>query len=493
MKKFLCITLCLILLCGIFVLAACGTDKMKQIAKKCDTYTIAAAYDADAHILSATQITDMTNRSGNGFDSVKFHLYANQYREDASNGVVPKVYYSQAYPNGNSYGDITLDSVKVNDVAVAFTIEGDDMDILSVPLANTLLPDQSVSIEMTYQISLANIMHRLGYTENTVNLGNFYPILCRVDNDNYVCSPYYNVGDPFVSETANYKVSLTVPKKYVVASSGNLADTSTEGNDVTYNYNATAVRDFAMVISDKYKTITQTVGDTQVNYYYYNDADCETSLATACGMMEFLNKNVGTYPYEQYSVCETDFCYGGMEYPCLAMVTSGSSSYREAVAHETAHQWFYGLVGNDQIADAWMDEGLAEFLTYLYLDKNNGAPLSQNILANTKTYTTYVDVLNRYYDNVDTSMRSVDKYKNDSEYVIFTYVKGSLLFNTVYETLGETKFFKALSKYFDEALFTIAAPDQLVNSFAQVGGTETAAIINSFIEGKEIIGKVTDK
>lgn len=492
MKKILCVAAAVIFVLTCFALCGCSTDKLDKATKNADDYTIVCSFDEETKQLSATQTVKMTNRSDNSFDCVKFHIYANQYREDAQRCVVPNSYRSTAYPNGASYGEICFDNVKVDDTAVAYRIEGDDMDILSVPLSKELFPDEQITVEMTYVIKLANILHRLGYAQNTVNLGNFYPVLCHIENGNYVCSPYYNTGDPFVSDVANYTVTITAPQNYLVASSGELTSASANGNYSTYEYYGPARRDFAMVLSDKYKKISETCGNTQINYYYYNDTSPEASLATATGMFKMLCEKVGNYPYKQYTVCETDFCYGGMEYSCLSMVTSGSNSYKEAVAHETAHQWFYGLVGNDQIANAWMDEGLAEFLTHVYLDKTGEKPLQTFVLANTKTYTTYVDVLNRYYENADTSFKSLDKYKNDSEYVIMTYVKGSLLFNTLYETMGETKFFKALAKYFDQTEFCLASPQEMSQCFATVGGAETATIIDNFRLGKEIIGKVTD-
>lgn len=493
MKKFLCVLVAvfLIAMCAI-ALAACSADKMKTAVKNGDEYTIVASYDEQSHIVSAVQTVKAVNRSENSFDSVKFHIYPNQYREDATNLVVPNVYRAKAYPNGDSWGDISFDSVKVDGNSVAFTVEGTDCDILSVPIAGGFFPDKTVEIELTYQVQLANIHHRLGYNDNTVNLGNWYPVLCHIDNGNYTQSPYYNVGDPFVSEVANYNVNFTLPENYIVASTGELVEAIKDNGYVTYKYRAEAVRDFAMVTSAKFTKISQTVGDTQVNYFYYNDADAQNSLSTACGMLEYLNKNVGTYPYTQYNVVETEFCYGGMEYPNLSMITCGSSSYQEAIAHETAHQWFYGLVGNDQIANAWMDEGLSEYLTYLYLDSAGVTPLARNMLSCTQTYVTYVDVLDKYYQNVDRSMRSVDAYKSDSEYVVFTYVKGSLLFNTVYETVGASKFWKSLQNYFDEAQFTVAPSSQLVSCFVNICGEEAGNIFTKFIEGKEIIGKVTD-
>ena len=135
---------------------------------------------------------------------------------------------------------------------------------------------------------------------------------------------------------------------------------------------------------------------------------------------------------------------------------------------------------------------MAEYLTYLYLDEAGTTPLHSQISANVKTYTTYVDVLNCYYEQVDRSLRPCYCYKNDSEYVIFTYVKGSLLFNTLYETMGKTKFFKALANYYNDACYTVATPNQMINCFAKTGGSEIATIFDAYITGKEIIGKITD-
>lgn len=494
MKKTVCYMLVTVMLALLITaLVGCANSPLEKAAKNADSYTIACTYDEKEHLLSATQVLCMTNRSDNSFTDIKLHLYANQYRKDAQNGVVPNAYRTTAYPEGESYGEICFDNVSVDGTSVAFVIEGEDMDILSVPLGKELFPDEAATIEMTYVITIANIRHRLGYTQDAVNLGNFYPVLCNVQNDNYACTPYYNIGDPFVSDISNYDVTITVPKSYLVAASGELTNATAEGDCCTYRYEGKAMRDFAMVLSDKYKKLSQTYGNTQINYYYYNDNTPEASLEAAAGMMEMLSQEVGEYPYPQYSVCETDFCYGGMEYPCLAMIASDTRSYKEAIVHETAHQWFYGIIGNNQIENPWMDEGLAEFLTHVYLDKSGASSLSSFVNANTKTYTTYVDVLNRYYENVDTSFRSIDKFRNDNEYVIMTYVKGSLLFNTLYETLGEAKFFKALTKYYKQAAFTLATPQVLTDCFANVGGTEAASIIHTFCDGKEIIGKITDR
>lgn len=491
MKRFLCLVWVICVVVGLFAFAGCSPSQMQQAIDNGNHYTIVSTYDKEHHLVCATQTVTFTNNSENTFDCVKFHIYANAYREDAKNCIVPTKYQSIAYPNGESYGQIEFDTIKVDGVPVAYVIEGQDMDILSVPTAE-IYPDESATIEMTYQVQLANIRHRLGYTENAVHLGNWYPILCVIKNNAFDCSPYYNVGDPFVSDVANYDIKITIPSDYVIASTGNMVEAINGENGITYCYKAEAVRDFALMMSPKYKKLSQVVGDTTVNYYYFSDNDPQKSLATAVGSFEYFCKNIDKYPYANYSICETDFCYGGMEYPGVVMVASKSQAYQTAIVHETAHQWFYGVVGNDQIANAWQDEGLVEFLTYLYLDETGTQPLAQNIRANTKTYTTYVDVLNHFYNDVERNFRPVYDYKNDGEYVIMTYVKGSLLFNTLYESLGAQKFWKCLCNYYQTAQFTIAEPNTMSSCFAHVGGSQVANIFTTFAEGREIIGEMTD-
>lgn len=491
MKKIVCTTLAALILLSALLFCACQVDDMASAAKNADKYVIVAGYDDTSHVLSVAETVTLTNRTENALKEIKFHVYANDYRQDAKTAVVPGLYRAAAYPNGDSYGSASIEKVSANGKSVAFSLGGDE-DILIVPLETELFPGEQITIEVDCEIVLANVKHRLGYTQNTVNVGNWFPVLCQTENGNYKETPYYTFGDPFVTDVANFDVTFIAPKGYVVASSGTLAEVTSDGKTDTHRFFADAVRDFAIVASTKYTKISQTQNGVQVNYFYFADENAEATLKLACDALDYFSKNVSPYPYAQYSVCETDFCYGGMEYPCLSMVASGSASLDKAVVHETAHQWFYGIVGNDQIENPWMDEGLADFLTADFFDNAGIKSLGEQMSACAKTYTTYVDVLNRYYDNVDTSFKSLDTFKSDSEYVILTYVKGSLLFNTMYETTSKIKFYKALSNYCKKYAFKTATPQNLADCFASVCGKEVGNVFTAFRQGKEIIGKVTD-
>ncbi len=485
MKRILSIIL--ILAISVTLLCGCSstTHWLEQVATNGDSYNIVLGYDDTNQIVTGSQTVTTTNTTQECITSVKMHLYANSYSDTATTSVVPTSYYSSAYPNGTSYGNITVDSVYVNGTAVAYTIGGTDSDILSIP--TEIMLGETATIDISYTIQLANIAHRLGYTDSTINLGNMYPILCLLTEEGYDTSCYYNIGDPYVSDMANYTVSITLPSSYTIASTGTLTSSSSTGDNTTHHYTATGVREFAMVLSSSYQVKSTAVGDTTLYYYYYQDDTPDATMATILSAYNYMTSNVGDYPYSQYSVAQTDMCYGGMEYPNMVMASANTTQYTTAIVHETVHQWFYGIIGNDQINYAWMDEGLTEFVTMLILDNSLTTTLSSSIGTMYKAYTTYVDVLSHYYDNLDTSYRALGDYTSDQDYVYTVYVKGSIMFYNIYNTMGEQKFLSALANYYNNYAGSIATPQQMIDCFGDTFGTSMQELFDAYIEGKDIL------
>ena len=116
---------------------------------------------------------------------------------------------------------------------------------------------------------------------------------------------------------ANYSVALTAHKDFMIASSGVPSSTENKENDnVRTVYTAQSVRDFAFVMSPKFKKgrVRRSVRLLSITFYF-SDAEYEQSVSTAAKALEYFNSTFGKYPYSKLDVAETDFCYGGMEYP----------------------------------------------------------------------------------------------------------------------------------------------------------------------------------
>ena len=482
-KKYLL----LLLLPLIFIFSGCKKDEVEIASKNLSTYNIEIEY-AD-HALTCKQTVNYRNNTCCTLDNIMFHLYPRSFRQGATSSVVSTLNHKKCYYNGESYGDLTLSKVQVGDTPTDIVITGNDDDIVDVKI-DTLKPNDSVNIYFEYTVTIPNINHRFGYGEDTINIANFYPIACMYEDNNWVIDSYHYNGDPFYSDVANYNITLTAPSNLIVANSGYITNSSTQNDMSTYTMKALTVRDFAIVLSDKFNVVSDKVGNTTVNYYYYKNQYPNEAIKASVDSVSTFNRLFGEYPYSTLNVVESNFVHGGMEYPNLVLISDMvdvQSDYLNVIVHEIAHQWWYGVVGNNEFNYGWLDEGLTEYSTVLFYNENPDYKVntSELIKNTTNSYVTFVDVYTKVFKTVDTTMnRKLNQYNNESEYVYIAYVKGMLMFDSVKELIGTEKFYKCLQTYYSDNKFKIATPDTLIEAFNKGAKTNLSGVFESWINGK---------
>ena len=350
-------------LIGVFIPASC-----KKELNPHTRYEINVEYVPKSKTLAGTAKVVFENYTESVLSVLKFQLYPNAYRKDALYKPVSTAYETAAYYAGESYGEMVISSVYGSK---NWEVMGEDENILYVYLERALYPGETVVLDVGFITKLANVNHRTGVTEKTVNLGNFFPILCGIKNGGFWETVYYSDGDPFYTECADYKVSLTLPKEYVVASTGKLMNERTLESKKVYTMSAANVRDFAMVLSKDFEVSSVEKRGKTLYYYHYQDKEPQKTLEIISESFSFYEETFGEYPYDVYSVAQTGFCVGGMEYPCLTFIADNLAEDEKvrAIAHETAHQWWYAAVGSDSIENAWQDEGLAEYSALAFFEK----------------------------------------------------------------------------------------------------------------------------
>lgn len=481
-KKILCVFLCLITFLSISVsLTACKKDNNRCL------YDIEATYNDTENTLYAEMDFTYFNDTENEISTLKFNMFGNAYRQDATIKPVSSAYNSVAYYDGMDYGEMTISEVKN---VLSFAISGQDKNILSVTLTKSVFPDEKAEITICFSLKLAKVNHRTGVTKNCVNLGNFYPVLCAYDNGFYECA-YYSNGDPFYSVVADYKINLTAPKNLVVASSGEIVSTSAVAQNISYNMELNNARDFAIVMSENFSVATEEYNGVKIFYYYYNDDDFVASLKIAKESFKYYYDFFGKYPYKTLSVTQTGFCYGGMEYPALTMISDRLNrvNYNYTIAHENAHQWWYSAVGNNQLDNAWMDEGLTEYSTVMFYENHSEYGLTREKLIDsmTKSYKAFYSVYNQIFGNANTSMnRNLKDYMSDYEYSNVSYNKGTILFDNLRISLGDDRFKNGLKSYYSKYIYKIAKPEDMAGCFEKMG-VDVGGFFASYINGKVII------
>ena len=468
---------------GLF-LFGCGQNSETEN----NSYEIKLAYDDEENKLLGEMTVNYYNNTGEELEFVCFHLYPNAFRENSSQSIVSLANYNRAYYNGKSYGDIII-----TDCNKEFSFIGEDENILKLDLSSTLAPNDIVILKIEFETLLPEINHRMGVGENTINFGNAVPILCVYENGAFDLNGYNSNGDPFYSEISDYSVQISFPEKYKIACTGELISESIEDGNKLVSIKADNVRDFVFILSEKFEVLTQDVGNTTVSYYYYDDEKPEESLKTSVLSLQTFNELFGEYPYSTLKVVEASFVHGGMEFPNLVLISDSLFSYETyttVIIHEIAHQWWYGLVGNDQYNYGWLDEGLAEFSTALFYEKNPEYNIirEEMTLRNQSNYkvfeTIYTDVLGSVNTNFN---RALDEFANEQEYVYTSYVKAYLMHDSLYEYLGEKKYLKCLKYYFSNNKYKFATPESLIACFEKASGRNLESFFYSWFEDKVII------
>ena len=417
---------------------------------KRNKYTIDVIFDDESKRLMCNQNLTYVNKTGKDIDKIYFHIYPNAFSKKEY-APFEESEISEAYPNGFNEGYVDIKNILNNSKALKYSIKGDKNDILEVSLGKTLKPNEKVSIDFKYNVKIPNCMGRFGYGDSTVNITNWFPIACVYDDRGWNLKSYESVGDPFYSETSDFYVKILMPRKYDIGCTGKVISEKHDNEKIFYEIEANKERDFAFILSDKFDIQTDSYKGVLISTYNLNKDLSEYTTEVAKDSIKIFSDLFGEYPYDTYSVVASDFYIGGMEYPNLVMIDS--TLYKDSkkfileyiIAHETAHQWWYSVIGNDEISEPWLDEALTEYSTVLYFENKYGKGVGEKLI---KT----MEVQSRNY-LCHNMFKATTQYKDSTEYSLNVYTKGAVIFNEVRNKVGDEVFFNTLKEYYNKYMY----------------------------------------
>lgn len=478
MKKKIIIGILIICLVVGSVLAVFFGIKKNDSTQELNRYDIHLKIEDDFKIVELYQEFTFNNYIKDGLANLSFNLYPNAYSKDAKNAA-----YSKRLER---YGDIEIITVETADRDSYFGIN-ERRNLLTVTFEKPLKLKEKITIKFEAALNIPICSLRFGTYKEVLNLCNFYPILAGYEGNDWRDDRFTKIGDPFFSEVADYNVSIECSEDMLIAHSGDLV-AELNGNIKKTELTARKVRDFAIVASKRFKKISDKYKDTNIDYYYLTDKTAETSLAIAKDAIKVFSESFGNYPYNSYTIVETNFSHGGMEYPNLSMLSdTNSGSYKiDTIIHETAHQWFSCLVGSDSINNPWIDEGLTSFATNFYYIltgyKDKYDALRNLELAN---YNEYYQYIKRYEANFNGYMRkSVYSYNSDYEYSVIAYTKANLMYDAFYRSYGRYNTEKTIKLLVEKYAYKNITESQFIEIFSSYGNGK--GILDSWLDGKII-------
>lgn len=377
--------------------------------------------------------------------------------------------YFRLYPNLMG-GAITVENLQANGTPVTPEHELAE-SALRVPLPAPLQPGEQVVLSMDFTVAVPRGEGGGHYgtfilDEEILALAHFYPIVAVYDDEGWNLEIPPDGGDLVYSDSAFYRVQVTAPAGVTLAASGVAVARDRDGAQQRVTYVAGPMRDFYLAGSERFEGASRTVGETTLYSYTYPElmATGEFVLDVAAAALMTYERHYGPYPFTELDLASTPTLALGVEYPgiivnALRMYDPANRSYtpvmlESTTAHEVAHQWFYSVVGNDQLDEPWLDEALAQFSTMLYFEGAYGQAGRDG----------YRESLLGRWERVDLAATPVGlpvAAYNGAEYGAIVYGRGPLFFEALEEEMGAEAFATFLSDFYEGHRWGIATTESL--------------------------------
>jgi hypothetical protein len=325
---------------------------------------------------------------------------------------------------------------------------------------------------------------RFGIAQGVLIAPTFYPLVPRLVNDEWQAEAPIQVGDRTNSDTAFYRVEITAPVDLTLVASGTEIerDQNEEGTQHVV-YVTGPMRDFAFALGD-FGMKSRKVDDVTLNVWTLPEhiEDQDKVLDAAAVQFRLLNEHIGLYPYMELDLVDAPGAYGGIEYPGLVFIgTMGSLNVINPTIHEVAHQWFYGLIGDDQLYEPWLDEAAATYAEALYYEHVVGVGRATGFLTDLR------DLLRQHPDQAQPIGLSVAEYGTWSDNLLFVYYKGALFFDALRRELGDPVFFEFLQMYFQRYRYGFASSQEFQDVAEETCGCDLDPLFELWVyQGGEL-------
>ena len=454
-------------------------------------YTIDVRLTPKTRLLSGHETLVYYNNSPDTLRTAFFHLYQNAYKKGS--------YLDKLRRTRGDFSIARLKKSQEGGTDIQKLVDGFgqslhfavDNTIMRVELNRPLLPGDSTTFQIDFTTRFSTLRHRMKYNPSygfdQFTATQWYPKICVYDR-RFGWTTDQHLGHEFYGDFGTFDVKITLPQEFIVGATGYLLNRNEvlppelmkklrienfknkpfgekpsviipheEGKTKTWHYHAVNVHDFAWTADPTYRIgeVTLKNGVKVVALAReWKAAKWQDAARFAADVVRIYSRDIGPFGYHKMIVADAD---DGMEYPMITMDGGVSPSYDGLFAHEEGHNWFYGMIGNNETYRALLDEGFTQFLTSWSMERLVGRKVDQKTKKfpykgrsqdRYRNFMAYLQTARMGYDAPITTHS--DWFENSvgyNSYRLVYYKTFTMLYNLQY-VLGDSLFLKALQTYF---------------------------------------------
>ena len=448
--------------------------KLAQVSGNFSNYNLSVIMDESNSMVEGNLTVDFYNNDNVNLTRIPFHIYLSGMQFITRQGSI-----------------VIVNVTDVNNSSISFPFNVHTLSqIMWVNLSETLKPQKRAKFIIQFNATLpdggidrANSHGSDGTQSRMYKFASFYPIPCVYDNkDGWNTDSYVTTGDPFYFDMAYYNLFIEAPNGIILAATGTLEEKLDKGATNWYHFNPVyPVREVTFSASRYFQIQSKISNGVNVSTYFLPKDDYlwnTYALNHAENALLLFNNSFGAYPYPTLNVVEEYTYFGGMEYPLQVYISESIDSWgypldvdrrllEKIIAHEVCHQWWYNLVGNDEVDVGFLDEGLTCWSHEYYGEYYHGD-------WEYFQYTRYIDEVRVYYETSGLSSKInqtvYECLATGTDYYYVAYHKAPLIFEMLRQNLGLTDFLDGLKLYFERHKFEIVVLSDLQQAFEDVVG-----------------------
>jgi hypothetical protein len=471
-------------------------------------YTMECRLDPETKIVTGREVLVWRNTSDHPVNELRFHLYQNAF-SDAKSSLLTE---EPAIPEVlvDHWGYCKMKSMVLPDgtdlVSSLVFIQPDDGNphdktVCAVKLPRPIAPGEELTVDIDFETKLPPCVSRSGYEKNFFSVTQWFPKIGVYEEGGWNCRQYHSNGE-FYSDFGVYDVKITIPEEFTVGATGILvSEEKLSGGLKKLHYYCEDVHDFAWCADTDFVEFVEDYEGTRIRLLCQKDhVDIAHRFIKAVKVtFDYFGTRYGEYPYPQITVIDSKHrTTGEMEYPTLFQTGNFDTDYKiekyqaeplpdsdkhieSLTIHEFGHNWWMGMIANNETDHVWVDEGINSYATTVAFESGIGKYVLENHNGEYRTIRDHERSYYLKYPKAATVLQPAWLYRPGWEFYTFTYIKPEMMLLTLHNYFGDEIWGKVMKTFFQRWKFKHPRTQDFYDVVHEITGKDFTRFFDEFM------------